>query len=1060
MAAQAHLAWGLLETLQKPVVWVMDGPQSLDLFYQDLHTLAFDRSSRIGFFPAWEVLPGQGGTPRSDLIGERYQTLHAFLNESPPTVVATCIQALMQKTLAPETLEHAVVSLSVGDDFNREDLIEQLQRMGYVFDVQVYEKGQASARGGLLDVWSPHSENPVRLEFFGSTLESIRAFDPIDQGSVERSQQCALAPASEWHLPTNDGWLRGSLIDYLSSDSIWAWSDPVSIRQHAALYEEWIEQIHGDERAITHKHVQQAIERLGWTGMLTINDEPSEHTLDFSSCNGVPMIDPKSREPDRADAARRAFVERLIRAREDGCDVRLFFGSDGTRDRFKEWFHRLKFGRELEMRAGWLSEGFICEPIGLMVVAESDLYGQRKIRRSRSSLQQRSRRGAVGQAVRVDSLEDLQPGDAVVHVDYGVGQYLGLYEIDVQQQKQEVLAVEYADKAKLYVPMAHVHLLSRYVGMGGRPPRLHRLGGKRWQREKMATEEAIQDLASTLLETQAKRDALDGHAFSSDSTWQHEFEAAFPYQETPDQQAAIESVKQDMLHARPMDRLICGDVGYGKTEVAMRASFKAIMDGKQAAILVPTTILAQQHFDTFSARFAPFPVAIRMLSRFQTKGEQRQIIEQLAGGTVDLVIGTHRLIQDDVTFKDLGLVIIDEEQRFGVAQKERLKQLRELVDVLTLTATPIPRTLYMSLTGAKDMSAIQSPPRDRMPIETIITEQSDDVVRQAILREINREGQAFYLHNRVKTIESVRKNMAKIVPEARIGVAHGQMAEGELAAVMRRFIRGKLDVLLCTTIIESGVDIPNVNTILIDRADRFGLAELYQLRGRVGRYKHQAYAYLLLPKHGVLEHDARKRIGAIRKYGHLGAGYKLALKDLEIRGAGNILGSEQSGHIAAVGFDLYCQLLKRAVAGLKGDPAPPLIDTDIVLDFVEYTTSPDTTDNAAMLPADYPEDENLRIALYRKIAGAGTQEEVLALYEELSDRFGPLPDPVDRLLRLTRLRIKAAEKGVTRVEVQADKIMLTRNREYVKRNGRFPRLSPATTSEKIDQIIRVVEGLE
>ena len=538
-----------------------------------------------------------------------------------------------------------------------------------------------------------------------------------------------------------------------------------------------------------------------------------------------------------------------------------------------------------------------------------------------------------------------------------------------------------------------------------------------------------------------------------------EFEAAFPYEETEDQWRAIEDVRRDMQAPRPMDRLICGDVGYGKTEVAMRAAFRAVCGGKQVAVLVPTTVLAQQHYETFRERMAAFPVTIEMLSRFRTPAEQAEIVRRLREGRLDIVIGTHRLAQPDVAFRDLGLVIIDEEQRFGVAHKEALKELRETVDVLTMTATPIPRTLYLSLVGARDLSVIQTAPRERLPIETIVAPYDDAVVREAILRELDREGQVFYLHNRVETIEHVRDRLVRLVPEARLVLAHGQMPERRLADVMRRFVRGEADVLLCTTIIESGVDIPNVNTILIDRADRFGIADLYQLRGRVGRYKHRAYAYLLLPRHGRLFDTARRRIEALRRHSGLGAGFQLALRDLETRGAGNLLGAEQSGHIAAVGFELYCQLLRRTVAALKGEPLPPLIDVTVRLDFLAPAADEAGAASPTALPADYIEDENLRLQAYRRIASIATEAEARAVREDLRDRFGPPPPAVERLLRIARIRVRAAALGAQSVETQEDRLVVTKNGGPIMPGGRYPRLKPGDPLRRLDEILRILARL-
>ncbi len=532
----------------------------------------------------------------------------------------------------------------------------------------------------------------------------------------------------------------------------------------------------------------------------------------------------------------------------------------------------------------------------------------------------------------------------------------------------------------------------------------------------------------------------------------------FPFQETDDQLRAIRDVKSDMENSKPMDRLICGDVGYGKTEVAMRAAFKAVMDGRQVALLVPTTILAQQHYETFRERMAPFPVRVEMLSRFRTRAEQRRVVEDLNAGRVDIVVGTHRLVQPDVRFKQLGLVIVDEEQRFGVEHKEYLKALRRMVDVLTMTATPIPRTLYMSLAGARDISTIQTPPQDRLPVETIVTEFNEDVIREAIHRELSREGQVFYLHNRVQSIDRTHRKLQALVPEARIAIGHGQMNERELESVMTAFVRGDYDVLLCTTIIESGVDIPNVNTIFIERADRFGLSDLYQLRGRVGRYKHKAYAYLLLPRHGQLFSAARERVRAIRKYTGLGSGFKLAMKDMEIRGAGNILGAEQSGHIAAVGFDLYCQFLRRTVARMKGEAPPPVIDVEVRLDFIDTTPAHASDPSAAVIPVDYVEDEHARVNLYRRIAELTDEAGVQDMLEELEDRFGPVPAALGRLMTIRAIRVAAYEKDIQEIEVRDQKVMMKRRNEWLQQKGRFPRLSSSTASDQLQELKKLIHA--
>ena len=568
------------------------------------------------------------------------------------------------------------------------------------------------------------------------------------------------------------------------------------------------------------------------------------------------------------------------------------------------------------------------------------------------------------------------------------------------------------------------------------------------------------DLASSLLEVHAHRSLLSGFAFPADVPWQRDFEASFPFRETPDQERVIADVKSDMESALPMDRLICGDAGYGKTEVAMRAAFKAVMAGKQVAILVPTTILAQQHYETFSERLSSYPIRVEALSRFCGQAERGKIIKDLAAGSIDIVIGTHALVQKHVSFHNLGLAIIDEEQRFGVVHKERLKQMRRMVDVLTLTATPIPRTLYMGLTGARDLSLLQTPPRERMPIETTVARDSDAVICEAVRRELQREGQVFFLHNRVMTIQRIQDRLTRLLPDARIAIGHGQMAPGALRGIMADFVNGAFDVLLCTTIIESGVDIPRANTIIIDRADRFGIADLYQLRGRVGRSNRKAYAYLLLPPQGRIDSEARKRIDAIKRHSALGVGFSLAMRDLEIRGAGNLLGRNQSGHITAVGFGLYCQLLQRTVAKLKGEPIPPVIEVDVQLDFVDLSPKASTSDSVAALPYEYVDEEPLRLDVYKKLAEVVQLADIEQLKAGLQDRFGPIPVPVERLLQIARLRLYAHERGFQSIRSRDGKVQIMRNGEYLRDGTRFPRLRSENTSDQISEIVELVTTVD
>jgi transcription-repair coupling factor (superfamily II helicase) len=753
------------------------------------------------------------------------------------------------------------------------------------------------------------------------------------------------------------------------------------------------------------------------------------------------------------------------------------------------------------LQFGSLGQGFVAEEFGLVVVTDAEVFGRYKVQRPR---RMKSPHAAATRSVFDISFTDFDPGDYVVHLQQGIGRFVGLESLpapggtkhgDGPVPEQECLVIEYARRdpeqppPKLYVPVTEAHLVSKYVGAGRAKPPLSTLGGNRWNKTKAQAAAAVRDLAADLLSLQAARDSQPGQALPPDTPWQREFESAFVYEETPDQVTAIEATRQDLEAARPMDRLICGDVGFGKTEVAIRAAFKAVMGGRQVAVLVPTTVLAQQHYNTFRERMADYPVRVELLSRFRSKHQQDQVIASLAGGGTDIVVGTHRLLSSDIAFKDLGLVVIDEEQRFGVAHKERLKQIRQQVDVLTLSATPIPRTLYLALTGARDMSTIETPPQDRLPVETIVAPFDEGIIREAIEREINRGGQVFFLHNRILDIEAVALKLKALLPNARIGIGHGQMKADDLEEVMTRFINGETDVLLSTTIIESGIDIPNANTIIIDRADRFGLSDLYQLRGRVGRYKHQAFAYLLIPRHAGLLADARKRISAIRQFSAPGSGFKIAMRDLEIRGAGNLLGKEQSGHITAVGFELYCQLLKESVHLLKGEPLKRAPKVSLRLDFLDIgglagsqgmerpgkatgnggsqrlrrrrtlsEASGIGPDVACFHPAYVPEPQQ-RIELYRRLAQIADSEALKALQAELRDRFGPIPGGVDLLLQLADLRLQAAAKQIEAIEVREDKLMLTRRGDYLMVGGRFPRLSKPTAEGRLKEIVRVIRAL-
>lgn len=1062
LCAGAFLAWVLRDVFRRTVVTIADTSRTQDAMLRNLAAFAGDNEKFLLSYPARDDAPSGAEGRDMDIAGERMNALNRVIHPREPLIIATCVHALLQTTLHADAFTANTHTLILKHNLEPGLLLSELDRAGYDIVPETREKGQASRRGGILDVWPPTEEMPIRVEFLGSTVETIRSFDPADQRSLERKGEALLSPADELKVLRENRGAPTSFISHLAGETIYFWFNCAPYG--AALDSESsfsmplnavMEMIEGNPRA------RQCMSAGIWTGRAT---EKALAPLDmgFRTVPLPPGMNRELFEPDLLAEQRRTLLNKLAQLAIEGVSIHIFFGARGALDRFAETHPATPF----RLRHGFVSDGFINSDMRIAVIGESLLTGQPEQTRKRC-LSRASRPGgrrlAKGQTV--TDWTGIQPGDLVVHLDHGIGRYLGIYQIVFNGQPSETLAVEYAGGAKLYVPVSQAHLLSRYIGSGRHPPQLHRLGGGRWKGEREAAERAVEDLASSMLQLQAVRESMEGFSFPPDGEWQQGFEAAFPYEETPDQAEAIAQVKADMESVRPMDRLVCGDVGYGKTEIALRAAFKAVTAGKQVALLVPTTVLAQQHFEVFLERMGAYPFNIELLCRFRTRAQQEQAVLGLSRGAVDIVIGTHRLLQNDVQFKDLGLVIIDEEQRFGVVHKERLKHMRQLVDVLTLTATPIPRTLYMSLVGARDISMIQTPPEERLPIETVVAPREDRVVRDAIGRELARGGQVYYLHNRISSIERVYEWLCSLVPEARIAIGHGQTPRTELSSIMREFERGRFDVLLCTTIIQSGVDIPNVNTILIDRADRFGMADLHQLRGRVGRSGRKAYAYLLLPDHGGLMADVGQRIRAVLQHSELGAGFQLAMRDLEIRGAGNLLGRDQSGHIAAIGFELYCQLLKRTIAqlsesGTKKSRPSRIVDTQLNLDFIQLSSSDVDGDNSACVPESYVDDEHIRLSMYRKIASSSEPEDIDALRDEFRDRFGPVPGPLDRLLKMATIRIIASSKDVTSIESKEGKIMLKKNGDFFMPAGRFPRLRSAHADEMLDEIIRWLKRLD
>ncbi len=972
------------------------------------------------FLPEAEFLAVENILPDQEIAAERLALL-ARVEESRRTQVIVATRASLDQP-APKrgALRSAAFRLRRGANEPFEQIIESLGKAGYERVAQVTTRGQFAVRGGILDVFSWQASAPTRAEFFGDEIESLREFD-LDNQTSQRN-----LPEVDFLLGAADD-QGGKVWDYIGKDHLLIEIEPEV---------EGLPAVSPRDAGPRPSAIQIS---EGW-----LEAGPEDFRGAFVDCE-VGEFD--TGEFVIAEAKRRQFFSRLASWDASGARIAIYFQTEGEIERFREIMTEagISLGK-IDLIEGTLARGFCFPAANLVVLAAAELFG-RAPTHGRRGLKRASKFGV--HRAQID-FSDLNEGELVVHLEHGIGRFLGLQKLG-GPETSEVLAIEFAEEAKLYVPLEQAYLVSRYVGVGRKSPSLSSLADAKWARAKRNASASIFDYAGKMLALQAERETQPGHAFGPDTKWQLEFEHSFPFRETPDQDKAIVETKRDMETPRSMDRLICGDVGFGKTEVAIRAAFKAVMEGKQVAVLTPTTVLAQQHFETFRQRMLDYPVRIEMLSRFRSQAEQRKVLQGLREGGVDVVVGTHRLISGDVIFRDLGLVVIDEEQRFGVLHKEKFKELFKLVDVLTLSATPIPRTLYLSLIGVKDMSTIETPPLNRLPVETVICGYDERIIRDAINRELERQGQVYFLHNRVQSIQKVRDRIAELCPAARVEFGHGQMDADELEEVMHRFVSGKIDVLVCTTIIESGLDIPNANTIVIDRADRFGLADLYQLRGRVGRAEHKAYAYLLLPRELMTVGAARKRINAIQQYSSLGAGFRIAMRDLEIRGAGSILGTAQSGHIMAVGFDLYCQLLRQAVAQLKGEKLRPRLEVEVRLDFVagnegEYLAAGPDKLVPAFIPTSYITDAALRIQAYRNLAEITTQEQLQRLRREWRDRFGKWPAAVDNLFLLNEIKLSAARARVSRVEAREGKLMLTRRGDFILVGGKFLRL----TLDKID----------
>jgi transcription-repair coupling factor (superfamily II helicase) len=996
-------------------------------------------------FPAWEALPTESDVS-DEILSERLRVLkdlHAAKRgtDRPPRVLVTTIQALMQPVPSPRHLEENTLELVVGREYSLPEIRRWLADRGFSPAELVLEPGQYSARGGIVDVFAPTAPAPYRLEFYGDTLESLRTFEPATQRSLDDRDRAAIS-----FLPTGKGGpimpkTTTNLLDYLPQDAWVVWQDPLEI---AEVGRSFIARLSSPVGVYAFDAVVREARRF--------------KRLDLSSFTSSGTTDAfvlRTESPPPFSGKAETVRDELSEAAADGPVV-LFSDNEGELQRLDEILSALPAetrGR-IRLGVGRMAAGFRLPGVslgalgtpphaspllqmgarekkeagagGLLVLANHEVFHRyHDRRRMRQRIETRP----------LDTWLDLKRGDYIVHAVHGIGRYVGMKtlarsptgtrlegeSVDEARAAQaaaaaakaeDYLSLQFYDDVKVYVPASEIDLVQKYIGGFKGRPQLSRVGGKAWGERKKRVESAVENFAMELLRVQALRESRAGIAFPEDSIWQKEFEASFPYPETEDQTAAMREIKRDMQSARPMDRLLCGDVGYGKTELAIRAAFKAVEGGKQVAVLVPTTVLAEQHLGTFRERMADYPVTVEMACRFQTRGEQAEILGRFRTGQVDVLIGTHRILQADVQPADLGLLVVDEEQRFGVEHKERLKRMRQMVDVITLTATPIPRTLHMSLLGIRDISSLTTAPQDRRAVRTEVCPWDDDRIRQAILRELARDGQVFFVHNRVRSIARIAERVKSLVPEARVEFAHGQMNEHLLEERMVRFFEGKVDVLVSTTIIESGLDVPRANTMFIHDADKFGLADLHQLRGRVGRYKHRAYCYLLMPEGRPMTPAAAKRLKAIEQYAELGAGFQIAMRDLEIRGAGNIIGLEQSGHITAVGYEMYCRLLDTAVRRLKGQKVEDDRRADVQLEL------------AAFIPAGYVPTESQRISLYRQLrraAGAGALDEVSA---EIADMYGPLPDEVRRLVDLEQVRVAAGRAGIGAVHRQGADLTL------------------------------------
>ena len=1055
-------------------------------------------------FPKWEILPYEENESLKEISLRRLETFFQLVNFSSITnqdytaktpvgatsyhpiikgeetaplqnnnqitlnksaIIVLPIDTLLQRVIPPDYFPENISRFRYRDKIDVEALSNKLIEIGYQRSNMVEIRGEYSIRGGIIDIFTLNYENPIRIDLFGDEIESIRLFNPYTHRSIKKideKDEVVILPANETSILNKlieKGINLPSFFSYFPNNTIIIKNEPGDFQNVLENYQELIKRLYYEaveEGRVVYKpdslyiNCEELIRTINEFQKIncTILDIEKEDNHKFSlNISTFINIEPSFSK----------YVDIIKTNQKNGYTIEIVCDNKGQALRLEELLKEFDIGalntttnpditdrdamhcvstnnniREIIISEGELHDGFLFSDIKLMLITDREIFG--RYRRKLHKIKYKSGRVLRG-------IDEIKAGDYIVHTEYGIGRYEGITRTTIDNNQVDLISITYQGGDKLYVPVDKIKYVQKYIAVEGVEPMLDRLGGTRWAKVKAKQKAEIEKIASELLQLYAERETVEGFRFGDDTLWQSEFEASFLYEETPDQLEAIEDVKKDMTSIKPMDRLICGDVGYGKTEVAIRAAFKAIQDNKQVAVLVPTTILAYQHFTTFSERFADFPVKVEMLSRFKTPKEQREIIKRLKEGRVDVVIGTHRLLSLDIQFKDLGLIVIDEEQRFGVKQKEKLKQLKKSVDVITLSATPIPRTLYMALSGLRDMSIINTPPENRLPIKTMLIHFDRELITEAILRELNRGGQVYFVHNRVYNIDKVAEQLHSIVPKAKIAIAHGQIDEKNLEQVMIDFINQKYDILLSTTIIENGLDIPNVNTIIINRADAFGLAELYQLRGRVGRDIHRAYAYLIVPKGTAITDTARERLNAIREFTELGSGFGVAMKDMEIRGTGNILGKEQHGSIVSIGFELYCQMLEEAVKRLKGEIIKESINVEI------------KWDNTGYIPENYIPVESQRFMLYKKLSKTESEEEIQEIKDELNDIYGEYPPEVETLINLAHLRVLCEICGIKSLQLLKTGLKFVFE-DKITHSEHFPEL--INSIQKMTEVAKVV----